>query len=522
MGIFSKDKLKDKLKKFLRWEELFIVTFFLVAIFSFLIGTGTLNSGYHYIDDHEMLGIKTMIKNDGLLDSIIGTVKNDLNIRFRPMYFVHRTLEMKIFGANFFALSFYTGLLAVVTFCFFYWGLRKMKYSILCSLFFVFLIFVGPQSAIWWRLGPNETLGMFFLGLAFLFLSKCSEEKNYKRNNWLFIFFLALASLSKEAFIVIIPAFIFLKIWNEKKVFAISFKEAFKKNRSSLILLVLMLIELLIIKFFVGTNKIGYAGVPSSFGEFIVGVERIILSSHSLFLWWMPMGFSLLFYWIDIFLQKKSWKKELMEIVIPTLIFSLAIVLPNILMHAKSGMTERYLLPTTFGLAFVLVVFLANTKNLFLKSIMFFIIFSFLQNSFSVAKTNAKIFAQEGMNANNLLSAVKVNSNSNSKILLVADPVDRYEVSNSIKIYLGYYGRENLYGYPIMREYVTDFEKSLRDGWLEWFKGKMLADMNGQPDVIIIFDKFQTDQFFSAGVLEKNKYKEITGGDQPSLVFVRE
>lgn len=516
MGVF----LKDKLKNFLKWEELLVGSFFLVVAFSFLIGTGTLNSGYHYIDDHEMLGINKMIEENGLLESIVGTVKNDLNIRFRPMYFIHRTLEMKIFGANFFALSFYTGLLAVATFCFFYWGLRKMRYSMISSLFFVFLIFLGPQLAVWWRLGPNETLGMFFLGVAFLFLSKSADEKNYKRNSWLFIFFLALASLSKEAFIVIIPAFIFLKLWNEKKVFGISFKEVFKKNKNSLVLLFLMLIELLIIKFFVGTNKIGYAGMSNSFGEFIVGVERIILSPQSLFLWWMPLGASIVFYLADIFFQKKPWKKELMEIIVPTLIFSLAIVLPNILMYAKSGMTERYLLPTTLGLAFMLVIFFANIKNLFFKGVMFFILFFFLQDSFIVARDNARLFAKEGENASKLLSTVKMNSNNSSKILLVVDPVDRHEVSHSIKLYLSYYGLSNLYAFPVMREYQTDFEKSLRDNWLDWFKDNGLDDLQENPEIIVIFDKIQKESFFLESKIQENYYQDITPENSSFLVYL--
>jgi hypothetical protein len=127
-------------------------------------------------------------------------------------------------------LSIFTGILAMCSFSFFYFGARKLKYGVLESLVFVLLIFIGSQMAIWWRLGTNETIGMFFLGLAFLFMAKCTKKENYRLNNVAFIILLIIASLCKESFIITIPALVVFKIWNEKNVFKITFKESVKNN----------------------------------------------------------------------------------------------------------------------------------------------------------------------------------------------------------------------------------------------------------------------------------------------------
>jgi hypothetical protein len=272
----------------------------------------------------------------------------------------------------------------------------------------------------------------------------------------------------------------------------------------------------------VGTNKIGYAGVTSTVAEFWLGIKNILFKPTSLLLWLNLIGGLFGLYLISFIFQKENRK----DVVFQSLknffmyfCFSLLLVLPNILMHAKSGMVERYLLPTTFGLAFLVVGILKNTKNVYFKMIMYAVIFFFIFSSFATARTNASIFATEGKNANILFSAVKKYSNQDSKILLVADPVDRYEVSWSIKTYLFYYGLNNFYVYPILRDYKTEFEISLKNQWLKWFEGKELKDISSNPQIIIIFDKINSDKFFIESGLVKNKYINVVGEDYPYKVF---
>jgi hypothetical protein len=493
------------------------------GVFLFLIYTGTLTSGYHFIDDHAMIGIDSALRSESFLKTSTAYIKSDLNIRFRPVYYLYYISEVRIFGLDFLALSIFTGLLAFVSFFLFYIGMRKLGHSFLKSLIFVLLIFIGPQSAIWWRLGTNETVGMFFLGLAFLFMTKCLDKSKYTINNVLFVVFLTIASLCKESFVIIIPAFVLFKIWNEKIYFHISFKESVKKNTLLIFLIIVMIAELWTIKYVVGTNKIGYAGMTSSVGEFIAGVKNIFLDTNSLFNWINLLRILVPVYLIS-FLFVKEWKREFFQslnVLFPYMLFSLLIVLPNIFMHAKSGMIERYLLPTTLGLAFLAIGFWQNARRLFFKSIILLAIIFFIINSFNLAREKAGIFAYEGQKTNELLSAITMHSKPDSKILLVVDSLMRYEVSWSLKVYLSSKGIDGLFGYPMPRGYDTDLDRKHQQQWLDWFKDRNFENMNGRPDVIVFIDKIQSNQFFDQSGIPQPQYYNILDVGCPHAVYVK-
>lgn len=517
------DKNNLQIKNFKRIDFLVVILFF-VGVLSFLFFTGTLSSGYHFIDDHEMLAINSDLKATSFLTTSIDWLKKDLNSRFRPMYYFHRIFELKIFGTNFFALLFYTGLLASLTFSFFYFGARKLKYSISESLLFVFLTFIGSQMAIWWKLGPNETIGMFFLGLSFLFMAKCAEKDKYSLNTILFVIFLIVASLCKESFVIIIPAFILYKIWNEKQFFDISIKKSIQNNLLLILPIAVMIIEMWVIIFIVGTNKIGYAGSTSNTAELINGIGTILTNKGMLLEWLKLLATLLIFYFLSFLFLKfnklTTFKQSIKHLLIP-LAFSFLIVLPNILLHAKSGMFERYLLPATFGIAFLIINILKSINSNILRKVAFLVCIIFVFMSVDIAIKGASGFANEGMQTNALLSTIKRHTQPNSKILLVVDPVSRYEISWSLKIYFSSNGINDLYGYPMLRDYSSDYERGLEQVWAKWFENKNIKDMNGQPDLIIIIDKVQTENFFSQSNLSKLDYENIIENNNPHAVYFK-
>lgn len=507
-----------------KWIDSAVVILFFAAILLFLSYAGTLTSGYHFIDDHEMIVIHSDLEKAPVLNVMANLIKKDLNIRFRPMYFVHRIIEIKIFGADFFTLSFYTGILAALTFSFFYLGARKLKFSALESLIFVLLAFIGSQMAIWWMLGPNETIGMFFLGLTFLFLAKSAERKNYLRDTVLFSVFLVFASLSKESFVIVIPAFVFYKIWNEKNIFGISLRESIQNNLVLLLPAAAMVFEIWMIYFAVGTNTIGYAGSTSGWEELKRGILAIITSKIMLKDWLTFFGIITFLFFLGVVLQKGEKKKKMAYIfknILPSIIFSFLIVAPGILMYAKSGMAERYLLPSAFGLAFLAVFLVRENPKIFFRAAGGVIAVIFLLGSFKITEDSAKAFAASGIYTNQLLSAAIANSKPDAKILLAVDPVDRFEASDAIKTYLLREKRDNVFGYSLPREYKSDFEFGLEKGWESWYKGKMLSDMVGPPDMIIMTDKIQAERFFSETRLDKDDYKSELSADNPHALFIK-
>ena len=106
--------------------------------------------------------------------------------------------------------------------------------------------------------------------------------------------------------IIAIPAFVFLKIFNEKLTFNVSLKKSIIDNKLLVFPVVIMCIELYIIKYIIGTNKIGYAGVTSTLNEFVVGVKNIILNQLSLLHWMQLLGLLGVVYFVSfIFIKSK-------------------------------------------------------------------------------------------------------------------------------------------------------------------------------------------------------------------------
>lgn len=516
-------------KDFFKKHEVWLISgFFLLAIFSFLYSSGTLFSGYHFIDDHCVISMKEALEKNSFLKTAYLFVKGDFNIRFRPFFYLYYVSLTKLFGLNFLAWSIFVGVLAVIIFVFFYQGARKLGYFWWEALFLIGLTFVGTQSAVWWKLGVNEPIGLLFLGLSFFFLASClnSSEKKYFLNNFGFLVALAGASLCKENFIFVIPAFVFYKIFKEKAFFKIGWREILKKNQASFWLLVLMLAELVIIKFFVGTNKIGYAGTTASWNEFVMGVKNIFFLPHSLGLWMdflKKIGWLYLIFLMADFWEKRDKKRLLLffKEFFFYFSFSVLIVLSNVFVYAKSGMAERYLLPTTFGLAFLAVNFWKSVENKGIKIVMGLAILSFLGTQFNFAKANAQIFAIEGKNANYLFDKIRKTTHRSDDILLVVDPVKRYEVSDSIRIYLNYYGFKNFYVYPILADYQSEFENRLKNEWLSWFENKQLKDLQTLPQTIIIFDSVDKGRFFIESGMKESDYQTVSDGKYPFLILIR-
>jgi len=468
-----------------------------LSVFIFLGVTGTLTSGYHFIDDHEIISISNNLKSESLIKVISNYINYDLPSRFRPMYYFHRVIETKIFGTNLFLWSLYTGVLAFITFSSFYLGLKNLMFSTFEAIVFLIIAFVGPQMAVWWRLGPAETIGVVFLGFCFYFMTKCITTKYYTLSSLLFCLFLVLSSLCKESFIIIIPAFITYKIWNEKSTF-ISLKKTLIKNFILIVPIVLMFLELLIIKSYIGTNKIGYAGLDSNLIETMKGITHVINSLFeyfSPFLLFVIITMGLIYYKLR---DRDKFIRVSISLMLP-LVFCFLIVFPNTILYAKSGMFERYLLPSTIGVSFFIVSLIRSIDNRFkwLKRLLLVVIIIVSLNPIRYSLREAYSFSDIGHDTNLLLSSIIKYSNGEDKgILLAVDPVVSYECTLSLNEYLGYKNITNLYGLALNDKYADDFSQRLSSDWHLWFKGKEMKDMNDKPYMIVFLDKNLSNDYF--------------------------
>lgn len=479
---------------------IFIFWFFILSV------SGSLFSGYHFIDDHEIIDIFHDF-NDlhfGLLEEIVKRINSDIFEfhRFRPLYFVHRVIQTKIFGINWFIWSVYTGILAVLSTFFTFTFARLINFSFQEAIIFTCVTMVGSQSSVWWRLGPAETIGTFILSLVLLFTVISSRNRNsQKLFEVLFVISIILMSLCKESFVIIIPAIVFIKIWVYSLNHKTSLPQSFQRNLLSIFILSLTCLgEIAFIKTLVGTD-FGYAGLEIDFLGILNafnGYQYRKLFSPLIFLLVLALLFKSPREYID-------WRKNLYY---PLFIFFI-IVLPQAILYTKSGLTERYIFPGIIGYSFLIgyVLKFITQQSKILSKITVLVIVIFLSLKLNMVFINAQNFAKNGRSTTALLNRIEMNTTPNSSILIAINPWAHYEGSFSIKIYLNYVAkRNNLYlaTYGTQKtNYFTDAFLGAEQAWLflnpeaveKYYEHRTIAEINNKKSIecIVVFPGLKND-----------------------------
>jgi len=160
-------------------KDIFAVSIFFLFWFGLFFYSGTFTSGYHFIDDQDIISLNAKINNTSFLYTAKNYITFDLNWRFRPFWSLHRVAEIKLFGTNFKMFGIYTGLLCLFTSFFLYKFASTIGFKYLQSIVFTFLTLVNPASVIWYQLADSENIGMLFLSLSLFLMAKSiySEKK---------------------------------------------------------------------------------------------------------------------------------------------------------------------------------------------------------------------------------------------------------------------------------------------------------------------------------------------------------
>ncbi|MFG0261181.1 MAG: hypothetical protein ACF788_02180, partial [Novipirellula sp. JB048] len=498
-----------------------VVTALAVMVIVFFGLAGTINSGYHFTDDHELLRFNEELSTKSFPTVAAETILQDLEIRFRPLYYLHRVGQAKIFGTHFVVWSIYHICLLAIALWSFYAGMRNLSYSISESLCFLVVALVGAQMEVWWRLGPSETLGTTLLGLSFYFMTRHAGMAT--RNRSLFCFFLIGASLCKESFLVVIPAFVVFKIWHDKAEQQVTLRQSLQNNAMLMVPLATMLLSLLVIVFAVGTKEIGYAGLESNLTSLAKGIHLIL--RYHLIAYETLIAIFLVLLYIEL-KDERRWLSSLRSVMLP-LTFAGLIIVPNVILYAKSGMGGRYYLPTTIGIAFFTAALMRATRiRLSWLSTLFaaFILLWGTGQGFD-AFLAARRFTLEGAQTKELVSEIRNNNNASARILLVADPVLSHEWSISLKTYLSTVEHIDCYGYPLEDPSTwgrwADVSEPLRAKWHTWFENELLTDFDTPPNTIVFFDKGLSDRFFRESDITQDHYASVLSPHSPFAMFVR-
>jgi hypothetical protein len=330
--------------------------FFFIFWFGLLFFSGSLTSGFHFTDDHQIISYSETLKSAGAIETALKWVADDASSigRFLPVYYIHRLLQIKFFGTDFLLWGLYDGLLAWLSSSFMATFMLLAGFSLFEALLFPCLLFLGFQTGIWWRFGTAETIAMLILAVM-LTGAAAGAKKRCRILDILFIAAGILLMLTKETFILFIPALLFMKVWLAKKERHSGWLGALKEEALPVaLLLALAGAEVLFIKFFVGTTGIGYAGYEGfKTGPFISAFVNYLFASQA---WLVPMGFVLALSATPR--DRRPWGD--IAAVFILLVLSL---LPQTALHAKSGVSERYILPGVFGVVFASFYFLRLTRE---------------------------------------------------------------------------------------------------------------------------------------------------------------
>lgn len=335
-------------------EYLISGIFFSVLVFGLLIILGTMNSGYHLIDDHEFYRYWNTISERGLWEAIKINVKGDLAIRYRPLYIILRTIGVAIFGTDTILWSICKATEITAALQIFYIFARK-EISIFFSGVFAIMIMWGSQSEIWWRLGPQESFGMLLFAAALL-STYYLKEKNVWYNKVVFTVFLILLSLQKESFWVSVPWFGLLLFAYECKNKddqnkGLCLKKFFKRHLpESMVVLAVFAMDMCMILFVVGTDKVSYAGYSSDLNWkfYVFQTWKNLVGECA------PYILSLV---IVILISYIGYHKKLLgKSCILQLAACMYLFLAELVIYAKSGMESRYLLPWVISVLYVVFI----------------------------------------------------------------------------------------------------------------------------------------------------------------------
>src|SRR4051812_31501539 len=113
-------------------KDIFVILFLLSSLLVFFVSSGTITSGYHFADDSEVIKMTDELSHESIVTVSKEWIQADLGIRYRPLFYIHRVLQAKIFGNNFSAWSVYNIVLLFFSLFLFYFGMyKKLNFSIL-------------------------------------------------------------------------------------------------------------------------------------------------------------------------------------------------------------------------------------------------------------------------------------------------------------------------------------------------------------------------------------------------------
>ncbi len=446
------------------WEHFAALLFGCAAMFGILVLTGSIDSGYHFLDDHVMVRMEYLFQvHDASLGStILSAVKGDLQLRFRPLYQVECVIGAYLFGSNMLYWNIYTAVKGVLTCYLLYFTARHTGNGRIISALFVAVIILGAQYTPWYRSVNQENTGLLLCALT-LWLIAYQHDRRRERSALLNVLIVASAvvcGLIKESFTLFMPVFVMAKIWlqycgtgreeppaDKRKLLGCLRENAIPCGA----ILAAMLVNLYWIVFEVGTDKLSYAGfheeIPLS--RYIDGIR---VSLFSYLDWYTYMGA------VVIVLAVMGYRlidRRFLRQYLGFLAIGCYIMAVQLVAHATSLMWERYIIPYIIGwaLVFVLMGYRIFEKDRVQRCMYIVLICFLLLQEAPKAYLGAKNYAYDGQLIQDFLQCALENTAPEDQII---GGFSAEELNLAVASWLEVRGHTKLYSYDGSSESLSD------------------------------------------------------------------
>ncbi len=435
--------------------------------FSFLmmlIYRPVLEAQFGLADDHEIFRFAAPVQLSQQvgpplsLGEMIGPVDTE-NGRVRTMFYIIRFALIDLLGTNPFLWHTCFLLMGLGTAALLYATLRTLNIGIIPSLLGVGMImFLPTVSFVWIRMGAPENLGTLFLGMAFFAIAKSAQSA--RSTFWdavLVISILALA-LTKESFILTIPALIYARLLVSQRSSHTSFMQAITANWPTVVLMgVIFGLTLGLLYFHIQAAGIASQGGSSFTPNPLFLFRWMDLAADSV---WQAVGYVPLILWGLVVLRYPNRITSHLREVFATSVFSILLVMPQLFLYAtRDFFDSRYWLPAMIGIVFANTASLAwlsqhGSKWIYLGCVIWLslglIVFS-RQTAFQVSWFRADTIA-----LNRMVEDITTKTGYRRAVVITADPGIHYEAVISLLYHIAQRGRADIPVYLLLTPSESD------------------------------------------------------------------
>jgi len=263
--------------------------------------------------------------------------------RVRPLWHIIQYIEVQLFKKNCFAWQMETLLLGIITCIFLFFIFILLGFNETISFLGVF-VYIFRIKNLYCEKHLQEAFGMLFIIFAIFFFIKSAKKFYAIKYDVLGSLFIILASLTKESFILVIPALLIIRVYltiyynNYLSLTIIIRRLRYLLGINIFFFIIFLIIAYISFKY---TSGSGYAGrvVDDPISSFnLLRWGQLLYSEKAAFLYFIPIAGYITFF------LKKFDKKNFIHTLFIGLIFS-AWLLPQLLLYSKSGFNFHYFFP---------------------------------------------------------------------------------------------------------------------------------------------------------------------------------